>query len=422
LHYTKFWLTMSRNPAQFVFMTCRTGAEGALKAEVARTEPMWRLAFSRPGFLTWKVPSERPVEARQLAERNWTLAHTHGISLGRLAGTELSSLLDQLWGHDGLVASGMNPPPSGISEPFGETIGDVHVWQREQHAPDDPSVDAIVTPLALEIDQAIRDAAPESCAKLRKRRASSERPPGRRRPTEQGALVLDIVLIEPGEWWVGCHRAITSCQRWAGGAIPVRMPAHAVSRAYVKLEEALAWSELPLTPGDECVEIGCAPGGASQALLDHGLFVTGVDPADVDPAVLEYPRFRHLRKRGHEVRRKEFVGVRWLAADMNIAPDATLDTVEAIVTHPGVSIRGLILTLKFADWSDAGRLGDFAKRVRGWGYRDVRVRQLVTGGQEVCLAALRRKTLRRLGRKPSRKQQPRSRVDSPHSLPPKPHC
>ena len=112
-------------------------------------------------------------------------------------------------------------------------------------------------------------------------------------------------------------------------------------------------------PDDECVEIGCAPGGASQALLDRGLFVTGIDPADVDPAVLEHPRFRHLKKRGKEVRRQEFLGVRWLAADMNIAPEATLDEVEAIVTHPGVTIRGMVLTLKFSDWSVAERLPEF---------------------------------------------------------------
>ena len=113
--------------------------------------------------------------------------------------------------------------------------------------------------------------------------------------------------------------------------------------------------------------------------------------------MLEHPRFRHLRKRGKDVRRHEFLGVRWLVADMNIAPEATLDEVEAIVTHPGVSIRGMILTLKLSEWSVAERLPELTARVRSWGFRDVRMRQLVTGGQEVCLAALRRKELRRLG-------------------------
>jgi 23S rRNA (cytidine2498-2'-O)-methyltransferase len=185
------------------------------------------------------------------------------------------------------------------------------------------------------------------------------------------------------------------------------MPEHAVSRAYVKMEEALQWSDLPLAADDECVEIGCAPGGASQALLDRGLFVTGIDPADVDPAVLAHPRFRHLKKRGKDVRLKEFEGVRWLVADMNIAPEATLDEVESIVTHPGLAFRGLLLTLKFSDWTASSRLPQLAARVARWGFRDVRTRQLVTGGQEVCLVALRRKALRRLGRKLRRRRAPR---------------
>jgi 23S rRNA (cytidine2498-2'-O)-methyltransferase len=180
-----------------------------------------------------------------------------------------------------------------------------------------------------------------------------------------------------------------------------------------------------LAPGDECVEIGCAPGGASQALLDRGLFVTGIDPAEVDPTVAAHPHFRQLRKRGKEVRRNEFVGVRWLAADVNLAPNYTLDTVEAIVNHPGVSIRGVVLTLKLANWELADLLPEFAARVHGWGFRDVRMRQLVTGGQEVCLVALRRKELRRLSRKRRRVETAaasgRARTDPPHSMLSGPH-
>ena len=41
---------------------------------------------------------------------------------------------------------------------------------------------------------------------------------------------------------------------------------------------------------------------------------------------------------------------------MNVAPRYTLDAVEAIVTHPEVNIRGLLLTLKLPDW-DLARTG-----------------------------------------------------------------
>jgi 23S rRNA (cytidine2498-2'-O)-methyltransferase len=463
---------MHANAAQFVFLTCRPGAEGALKREVARREPAWRLAFSRPGFLTFKNGGDHPLSVQSLAEHPWTFAHAHGISLGRITGMQLSELTQQFWQQPdvtvlaasstkglsqnrrgegdspifprGLEKTGKVPDDFGI----GPKLADIHVWQGRESArvderPSDEAA-AFATPLALEVDRALRAAAPESAAKLRAREGVSplfrraEKGDRPRRPSPRGALVLDVFLLEPGEWWIGYHCAVTPAERWPGGQIPIAMPAHAVSRAYAKIEEAIHWSGLPVAAGDECVEIGCAPGGASQALLDRGLFVTGIDPADVDEALVAHPRFRHLKKRGKDVRRREFVGVRWLVADMNIAPQATLDEVEPIVTHPGVSIRGLVLTLKPSDWAAAERLEEFAQRVRGWGYRDVRMRQLMTGGQEVCLVALRRKALRRLGKKLSRKRKqggsevasarpssPRSatkrRSDPPHTGLPGPH-
>jgi 23S rRNA (cytidine2498-2'-O)-methyltransferase len=373
--------------AQFLFMTCQPGAEGALKQELARSDPALRLSFSRPGFVTLKNAAESPCDAIELASRHWVFARTHGISLGRLTGTQTATLVDELWRHEEVR--------SLIDR---HRLADVHVWQREPATTDERAIVSCVTPLAEEVERAVRSAAPDVCESLRKSRT-------RRRATPRNGYVLDVVLVEPHEWWFGYHRAASVTQRWPGGAIPVVMPDHAVSRAYAKMEEALSWSGLPIAAGDRCAEIGCAPGGASQALLDHGLMVTGIDPADVDESVLAHASFRHVHKRGRDVRRREFVGVRWLAADMNIAPADTLETVETIVTHPDVSIRGLIVTLKLADWNDALQLPEFAQRVRDWGYRDVRMRQLTTGGQEVCLVALRRRALRRLGR--NRKKLPR---------------
>ncbi|HEY3391364.1 MAG TPA: SAM-dependent methyltransferase [Lacipirellulaceae bacterium] len=397
---------MANGARHFVFMTCRPGAEDALKREVARSEPAWRLAFSRPGFVTFKLPVEQLADERKLAERHWTFAHAQGVSLGQLMGTQLGTLAEQVWNQHEI---------NSLADMA--HLADVHVWEPSATRGPNEISEADEAPLCLEIETAVRTAAPETVSRLRRE------PSGRPRPSPRNALVLDIALIEPGQWWVGYHRAVSWPARWPGGAIPVKLPDHAVSRAYAKMEEAIQWSDLPLAAGDECVEIGCAPGGASQALLDRGLLVTGIDPADIDPAVLEHPRFRHLKKRGKDVRRHEFFGVRWLAADMNIAPSATLDDIEPIVTHPGVTIRGMIVTLKLAEWSVAERLPEFVQRVRSWGFRDVRVRQLVTGGQEVCLAALRRKALRRIGRAASRRRPSGTglRRDLGHKRPSGPH-
>jgi 23S rRNA (cytidine2498-2'-O)-methyltransferase len=387
---------MPSDLAQFVYMTCRPGAETVLKQEVAASDPTWRLAFSRPGFVTFKLADTERADESQLAARHWIFARTHGVSLGRISATQLGEMAQQVWQLPGVASS-------ATEEPF----ADVHVWQRDAQFSDDSEIPVFVTPLAEEIETALRATAPANCTKISTPRK------GRRRPSIRDSRLLDVVIVEPNQWWIGSHLAVTQPQRWPGGVIPVQLPEHAVSRAYAKMEEALAWSGLPLAAGDECAEIGCAPGGASQALLDRGLFVTGIDPAEVDPAVLAHPRFRHLRKRGKEVRRSEFVGVRWLAVDVNLAPNYSLDAVEAIVNHPGVSIRGLVLTLKLADWSLAEQLPELATRVRGWGFRDVRLRQLATGGQEVCLVALRRRELRRLGRK--RKSQTASGPEDSHA-------
>lgn len=394
---------MSNKVHEFVFMTCRRGAERAVKHEVARLEPQWRFSFSRPGFLTFKNIGEMPLDPRRLAERNWTFAHAHGISLGGVTGGTLEELAAQVWHTEGVAALA----PSGPA--------DLHVWRPGYCAEEQDDEEDV--PLFRVIEEALRAAAPESCARLKM--AYNKR----RRPAPRNGRVLDVMVLQPGEWWLGYHYAVRRHERWPGGCIPVRFPSHAVSRAYVKMEEALQWSDLPLKAGEVCVEIGCAPGGASQALLDRGLLVIGIDPADVHPTVLAHPRFRHLKKRGKDVRRKEFAVARWLAADMNIAPQATLDEVEAIVTHPDVAIRGMVLTLKFSDWSLAARLPELVQRVRQWRYRDVRTRQLVTGGQEVCLVALRRKELRRLGRAQRGMRQSRNllRKDTPHSAVSGPH-
>jgi 23S rRNA (cytidine2498-2'-O)-methyltransferase len=162
-----------------------------------------------------------------------------------------------------------------------------------------------------------------------------------------------------------------------------------VSRAYMKAREAVDWLALPIKPGQRCVDVGCAPGGSSQALLDCGLRVTGVDPANVDPRVARHPQFRHVRKRGGDLKRKEYGEFQWLFADMNVAPAFTLAMVRDIVTYRSVNMRGVVLTIKLPDWNLAAEVPDYVSEVRAWGYPVVRARQLSWNRQEICLAGLR---------------------------------
>lgn len=351
---------MSDQP-QFLFMTCQVGAEPTLKSEMARYRPNFRFAYSRPGFLTFKLP-----EKHHLAddfELHSVFARAYGFSLGKVAvDDDPASAVAEVWRLAG-------------ERPFKA----LHVWPRDRLAPGERGYEVGQTDESRAAEIMLRAAAPAKFDALHKKRI-----------TQPGDLVLDVIVIDPKLWWVGYHRAGSPASRRAGGLYDdIELPYEAVSRAYLKMEESLRWSKLPVRKGDHAAEIGCAPGGSCQALLKRGLLVTGIDPAEMHPAVLDHPNFRHLQMRGGDVKRREFRDVRWLMTDMNVTPTYTLDTVEGIVTHREVNIEGLLLTLKLLSWEYAEHIPEFVARVQSWGYDHVQCTQLQHNRREFCLAAMR---------------------------------
>lgn len=342
-------------PASFLFATCQVGAEAALKSEVARRWPEFHLAFSRPGFVTFKLPADHDL--RDDFALQSVFARTYGFSLGKATGDSPAALASAFCQ---LAAS--------------RKFDRLHVWQRDTASPGFHDFLPEITPAAREAEASLRSALVELPQS----------------PAHPDDIVLDCIIVEPDLWWAGWHRADKPNTCWPGGIPPVEMPTDAVSRAWLKMEEALLWSELPISPGQRVAEIGCAPGGAAQALLAHGLLVTGIDPALVDPQVAAHPNFTQIRKRGHEVRRREFRKTRWLIADMNVAPRYTLDTVEEIVTHPEVTVQGMLLTLKLLDWSMAEEIPKHLARIRSWGFIHTKARQLAHNRQEICVAATKK--------------------------------
>lgn len=354
---------MSEHPG-FLFVTCQVGAEGAVKQEVAQRWPGFRFAFSRPGFMTFKLPPEPKLYADFDLES--VFARTYGFSLGKAEGEDPDSLAAEVWRIYG-----------------DRPVKRLHVWPRDEAPPGEHAAKAALTPIAAQAADAVR----RHCPRPESLADGADDPS---QPAVRGEFVLDCVVVEPNQWWVGYHRAKAVPSRWPGGVIPLEMPPHAVSRAWLKMEEGLLWSELPFSEGARCVEIGSAPGGASQALLDRGFEVIGVDPAAMDPEVLAHPHFQHIRRKALAVRRRDLRKVRWLTADMNVAPNYTLEAVESIVTHPEVSVRGMLITLKLIEWSLAEELPGYLERIRSWGYNEVKARQLYHNRHEVCVAALMR--------------------------------
>lgn len=375
---------------QFLFAVCQTGAEAALKNEIAAQNLGLRPSFSRPGFVTFKF--DQPCENPLGFQLRSTFARTWGFSLGKVSGDRAHQLAAASWRLPGVSEALHAFKPS-----------DLHVWQRDRVVPGEDGFEPGPSALAAEVDAALIAGTPVES--LRSHRY------GQQGASQPNTWVLDAVIVEPGEWWLGCHHASRRTACWVGGVPPIGRPADAVSRAYLKMAEALEWSALPIARGEICVELGCSPGGTAQVLLEKGLFVIGIDPAEVDPLVAEHPNFLHVRRRSLDVPKRDFQRAKWLTADMNVPPSYTLDAVEDVVLHKTPTIRGLVLTLKLAEWSLAAEIGNLVKRVRSWGYRDVRTRQLAFNRQEFCLVALKSRAQRRITRGASQR---RMRTDAPH--------
>lgn len=204
-----------------------------------------------------------------------------------------------------------------------------------------------------------------------------------------GDLVLDCIVDSPDRWWIGWHRAATVPSCWPGGIYPVALPEEKVSRAWLKLDEAITTFGIPLVAGQRAIELGASPGGACQRLLEAGLGVVGVDPALVDERVSSHQRFEQWRMRARDVRLKALRGFHWVVADMNIDPTSTMEAIERVVTAPGSRVRGIIATLKLPTWDRAADLPGFLEQFTAWGFVP-HARQLSTGGREVCVWAERK--------------------------------
>lgn len=340
-------------------LTCAHGAESAIKRDVA--DQRWRLAFSRPGFVTLKydTAAEPP---------RGTFIRTSATSIGSGASESAATLI-------GGIRADLE---ARFATDF--RFDQLHVWPRDR-APIgkfgfEPGVDEVSRAAATAVQFALAD-----------RWLSGDTP---NRTAEPDESVLDVVLVHPSHWFWGHHRATDWPSRWPGGVQPIDPQYEPISRAYFKAAEAITWSGFDLRSGDLAVEIGSAPGGACGRLLELGLRVIGIDPAEMDPRIARHPRFRHIRARAGDLKRREFRHAKWLLVDSNVKPDKTLTTVENIVRHPSIELAGLLLTLKLGGYGETGLIEQWRRRIECWQPKSIRVRQLARNKCELCFAVAMR--------------------------------
>lgn len=364
--------------SQFLYTLCTPGSEALLKAEIAHHAPELHLAFSQPGFITWK----RATGACSLdALPTLTFARRVGLSLGRASDVDgLLPLLAPLRGPIRLVVVPQTLHPWG--HPSEEDA-----WQAastlEAQLRADPRLTSVCQNISgrAEPGECVVELfipTPRSGKAKHPRRHDDETPP---------------------PWWVGVfflpHPGLGKqlCP-FPGAVWPLSAPDNAPSRAWYKLEEARHTFAIPFQPGDVALELGSAPGGATRALLGLGVSVVGVDPDLMDPKVVAFQgparaRLTHIRSNISELRTEDLPNrIDWILLDVNLAPQLTLHALHRLADRLRDGLMGMLLTLHLNEPELVVALPELLRRVKSMGISVPLTTHLLANRQEVCVYGL----------------------------------
>lgn len=340
---------------RFYFSVCQAGAEKAVKTEISSEIPALRFAFSRPGFVTFKEaePSASPAVPRKAI-------------FVRLWGEALGQAKDK----DALLALVGSIPAGAV----------VQCFERDQFTPGEEPAgfvrNARIRALLSDCGIPIPEGVPRT-----------------------GDVVYSLIWIDDFHVFLGRHIHSDSLSPSPGNYVDIPLPETSPSRAYLKIEEAINRFKPEIRPGMSVLEVGCAPGGATSAMLARGLRVTGVDPQYMDGSVFNHPKFSFVRKETQHLDSEDLRGVNpdWIVMDMSIAPLEALDQLAYAVSllktncaaGEPLRLKGGFLTVKLNDWSFVSSIPLYLRRIEQIGFRDLRPTQLCSNRREFFVWAPR---------------------------------
>ncbi len=335
--------------SSFALAVCHVGAERWLKAEVARKRPDLHPGFQRPGLVSFKA-TEAPFRADEVVSS--VFARMWACSAGPCVDVDaVLEVATRVGARDAWVG------PRDVGQ-FGEAPDPV-LQAAAVHAAE---VGAALTARGLRVNGGV----------------------------VPGAVVLDVVTA-PGETSaVGWHTHALTRHLTACGRLEIVAPADAPSRAWVKMREGIAWSKIPLRPGQTVIEIGSMSSGSTRALVDLGLRVVAVDPRPLTESLASNPSVSWVRSTLGEVSPDALpVDATWIACDANVPPAAMIRGLRRLLPRWRRTVRGMLLTFNLNDEETVAALPRLLEQVRGLGFGVVRATQLPSNRRDVFVVAVR---------------------------------
>lgn len=202
-----------------------------------------------------------------------------------------------------------------------------------------------------------------------------------------GEKVTLIMMIGPDEFWVGEYEQLKTHLQTPGEVSSIQVK-EVPSRAYYKIAEAHEAFDLPFEKGQRVLELGSAPGGASLFFLEQEMKVIGVDPADMNPEIIQNPLFRHIKKPFETLNDGNFRDhIDWIVSDINLPPTVVLREVERLLgfTDP----KGLVLTLKINQDKHLKMIRHLVSNYRELGFNRAALKYLPSHRQEIVIVAMK---------------------------------
>jgi len=311
----------------FYYFNTNLECEDLLKKEMELFFPELRLSYSRPCFLTFKGSAHFKD---RIFKRQWFFARRAGVSLERTNGHEIK----------GKVLS--------IVEQ--RKFRCIHVWNAN---------------LTQYKSTDLPELSPAS--------ADSE-------------MILDVIKVRTDEFWIGEHRHYAHISPFAGGDPQIILPETSSSRAYLKWAEVFAHYPKLSQVKATIVELGAAPGGGSQFLVEQNFKVIAIDPG-----LMKYEGARYLQLSVQDVNRKTIENpqsVVGMAVDMNLSPlQSAKETLRVQSYYP--ELQWVIINLKMTKVELIDALKKIEKQFRDSLFPNISFLSLPSHKREVMLIAYR---------------------------------
>ncbi|OMF38277.1 SAM-dependent methyltransferase [Paenibacillus sp. FSL H8-0548] len=121
-------------------------------------------------------------------------------------------------------------------------------------------------------------------------------------PVVQQPDVIIAIYAAVNQLYVGFGNPSDMLSDWPGGAVRFQREEGQVSRAKFKLLEAEREFGLNYAQYQNALDVGAAPGGWTSLLLERGLRVTAIDPAELHPSLMAYPTLTYLKRNASDVK------------------------------------------------------------------------------------------------------------------------